>query len=609
VSEFSAEIGGAPFAESADCAHCKGLVRHGHGQRCPMAPQPPAGVFAEDARYYRPRPRPYGQVQASPFGFWRFMGASVGTIVLLVCIPLYFNLIFDDLTSAYQRPGPLLLWIGAAGGGGAIFGAGLMWWSARTYAKGVLAILSVTFITTGAFMLVFAPVYRQINARGIAEYRASNAMVLFGALTAATGLALAVLCVRWALEPEALRRLNRWRRPAGAAYGVVLGLFGLMLLSLVAFAISADDNDFSDSDFGVVAAVVVFTALGMQFLVPGIILTYHGISSGMGERSTPFWAPVGVLVVLAFGGVLAAGQFNMALGKPIAAPMPVLHTLAAILPGIGYIAFASRGSIFRGKMVPGITWRQATLAWGLAIGVGAMSAGFLNSVGGLWATILLLAENGEFRDAAGIDDAWQIIGDAEFYLTNNEQWVANIIAIAIIPPFAEEFLKGLNVRFLMRRNSTRAQAFALGAAAGAGFGFVEALLYGAGVTADNLSDWWRIMLIRGGSTSLHCLNTGLVGLAWWYWSIGARKGRAAGLYLVAVFFHAVWNGFSVTLDSEILWLDTVDDRTLEIVAYVFVIGLASAFIVALPFLGRRLREPPPPPVAGTPLAVMTPWVA
>jgi hypothetical protein len=556
-------------------------------------------------------------VRSSSLTFWRFIGATISTIVLLVCLPLYFNVIIDDLTSADQRPASALILILGAIGGFAL-ASGLMWLSARVYAKVTLAVCAVVWIVMGFFMLVFAPVYRQINAEGIAEYRASNAMLVFGTLTLGAGIVLGSLCIRWATRPHALVQLNRWRRPMGAAYGVLMGIIGLLLLGILAIAFNVDDGGV-DEDFGVVATVVLFTALAMQFFVPGVILAYHGISSSMGERSGEFKAPVGAVVVFAFVVVLLIGQLNMALDKPIAGPMPFIHTLAAMLPGVGYIAFAARGSMLAGRLVRGITWRQVTLAWALAIAVGAMSAGFVNSVGGLGVTVLLLANEGAFEDLPGIGSpfgdefsfqpVWDVIGNAEFILSDTQQWIANILAIAVIPPFGEEFLKGLSVRFLMRRNTTAAQAFLLGAAAGAGFGFVEALLYGAGVTADNLSDWWLIMLIRGGSTSLHCLNTGLVGVAWWYWSIAARKRPAIAMYLLAVLFHAIWNGFAVTLDSELFWVGTLEDATIERIAYAFVAIIGLVLVASIPLVARRLREPPPPSVTGTPLASMTPLVA
>ena len=134
--------------------------------------------------------------------------------------------------------------------------------------------------------------------------------------------------------------------------------------------------------------------------------------------------------------------------------MPPLHVLAAALPGIAYIAFASRGSWLRGKGVRGLSWRQLMLAWGLAIAVGAMSAAFVNSIAGLGVTVLLLVHNGAFEGVSSITSSgffsnytvWDVIADAEFLLTSNEQWVANIIAIAVVPPLGEEFLKGLSVR-------------------------------------------------------------------------------------------------------------------------------------------------------------------
>jgi hypothetical protein len=105
------------------------------------------------------------------------------------------------------------------------------------------------------------------------------------------------------------------------------------------------------------------------------------------------------------------------------------------------------------------------------------------------------------------------------------------------------------------------------------------------------------------------VNTGLVGLAWWYWSIGKNHRAALGLFATAVLFHALWNGISVTLISEIVWLDTLEDSTVEKFAYGFFALFAGAMIAAIPLLARRLRDPLPPPAMGTPLASMTPWVA
>ncbi len=111
--------------------------------------------------------------------------------MLLICLPIYFVLVFDDLTSAEQAPGRLLVLIAIVAAVGGVFGGGLLWVSARAFAKVVFALVTITLITCGLFMLVFAPVYRQINDPGIAEYRASNAMYFFGTITTLVGIALA----------------------------------------------------------------------------------------------------------------------------------------------------------------------------------------------------------------------------------------------------------------------------------------------------------------------------------------------------------------------------------------------------------------------------------
>ena len=301
-------------------------------------------------------------------------------MALLSAIGVYIWVIFDDMTSADQTPGPLLIVIVVAALIG-LLGAGLTYFSARIYAKMLLSLVAVVLILAGYFMLIFAPVYRQVNARGIAEYQAFNMLILFGIITSVTGVMLAVQCVRWALRPTALQTLNRWRRGLGAAYGIILGLFGLMMMLFL--LVAANDAEFEDSEGGVVGYVVAITAFAMMFFVPGVLLTYHGISAAMGEGSGEFRPPIAAIVIVAFLLVVGVGHLNMTRESPLAIPMPLLHTLGAVLPGVAYLAFAARGSLLRGVRVRGLTWRQVTLAWGLAIAVGAMSAGFVNSIAGL----------------------------------------------------------------------------------------------------------------------------------------------------------------------------------------------------------------------------------
>ena len=103
---------------------------------------------------------------------------------------------------------------------------------------------------------------------------------------------------------------------------------------------------------------------------------------------------------------------------------------------------------------------------------------YVESLGSLGGVLLLLVHNGAFANAQSQDDVNLIVRDADFILSRNEQFFAALITASVFAPLSEEFAKGLSVRFLLKRTMTRGQAFVLGAAAGAGFGFLEAMLYG-----------------------------------------------------------------------------------------------------------------------------------
>lgn len=63
------------------------------------------------------------------------------------------------------------------------------------------------------------------------------------------------------------------------------------------------------------------------------------------------------------------------------------------------------------------------------------------------------------------------------------------------------------------------------------------------------------------------------------------------------------------LYSRIFILDTLSLRAVEVIGYVTLVPITIACIVGVGLLARRLREPPPQPVEGTPLASMSPWMA
>ena len=160
---------------------------------------------------------------------------------------------------------------------------------------------------------------------------------------------------------------------------------------------------------------------------------------------------------------------------------------------------------------------------------------------------------------------------------------------------------------MMRPHTTRAQCFVLGAFAGAAFGFLEALSYGLAGIEDDLGAWWSIMVIRGGSTSLHVICTGLEGAGWWYWSRAKQHRTAAALFGTAVLIHALWNGFATLIYSRIFFFETAESAIVDAIAYVFVAVVSVGMIVAIPAIARRLREPVAT-AERTPLGAMQPWM-
>jgi len=513
------------------------------------------------------------------------------------------------LTFASQAPGAALAVIAVATLVGATLGLGLMYITMRAYAKVVLAPLSLYLLTSGVLMLALAPALRQMDARELAEYRAFAAMLWFGVVCIVLGTALAVACVRWAAAPRARRRLAGWARVLAGAYGVLLGISGVagiftLLLLVNGHATVNEDGSVSS----VVEQAIAIAVVAMVAFVPGLILTFHAISSSMGGSSTSFRPPVGVLFVVAFAAVLVAGGLDMRAESPVAAPMPVLHVLAAALPPLAFIAMAGRGGLLRGRPVLGLSWRQVTLAAGISMGVGALLlASYVEGVASFAALVLLLTHNGAFEFVGDKEEFFDVLGRSSEILSRDEQFVANLIVAAMVAPLVEEFGKSLGARWMFRPETTRPQAFLLGAAAGGAFGFLEAMTYGLAVITDDLGAWWQIMLLRGGSTSLHVLCTGCAALGWWYWSRARRRRPALALWSTAVGLHALWNAAFSALDSRIFGLETLSDRVLEAVAYTTVAVLAAVFIASIPLIARRLREAAAS-AEGTPLASMAPWL-
>jgi hypothetical protein len=226
------------------------------------------------------------------------------------------------------------------------------------------------------------------------------------------------------------------------------------------------------------------------------------------------------------------------------------------LPGIALVAMAAQGSPWRGGPCAASLRRRAVAAFSMSVattiavcvGVGRRSTPS--------SCLYTTAPSPMPRPAPGDG----IIFEDAAGSSASTAFAANLVVAAVLAPVSEELAKSLSVRFTMAPNATRAQCFLLGAAAGAAFGFLEALLYGlAGIQEGGLGSWWEIMLVRGGSTSLHVICTGLAGLAGGTGpALDVTGSRSPSSPARSI--HAGWN--AVFGDRCAHHLNTINSRTL-----------------------------------------------
>jgi len=240
------------------------------------------------------------------------------------------------------------------------------------------------------------------------------------------------------------------------------------------------------------------------------------------------------------------------------------------------------------------TWRQVGLAVAFGMGVATAAAGLLEGLAFEGVIVGFLSFHNAFEGVATSEGVRQVIEDFGTYVSDREEMAAALLLLSGIGPLVEETAKGLGVRVLMTRGSSRASVFAIGVAVGGGFGTVEALGYGLSAFQEGGASWWAMMLLRGGATSMHALATGLVGLGWYQATIRRSLAPGVVLYLVAVLIHAVWNGLIALVGTRfvVTW-EGVTNMQLERSLYALVAAMAVGALATLLVISRRLREPAP----------------
>jgi RsiW-degrading membrane proteinase PrsW (M82 family) len=140
------------------------------------------------------------------------------------------------------------------------------------------------------------------------------------------------------------------------------------------------------------------------------------------------------------------------------------------------------------------------------------------------------------------DPAWfQDLGTLESLVLTPAVMLAAFAIVSGIIPTIEEAVKTIGVGIAAHRRPSLPQAVFWGSAAGAGFAITEGLL---NATVD-LGGWLPVVVLRIGTTLLHCTTGAFMGLAWYQALALRRRSRAITLYLLSVVVHGLWNGLAL----------------------------------------------------------------
>ncbi len=185
-----------------------------------------------------------------------------------------------------------------------------------------------------------------------------------------------------------------------------------------------------------------------------------------------------------------------------------------------------------------------------------------------------------------------------------------ILTLSVATPIIEELGKtaivaifGYRERFNLRR------AFLWGAISGLGFAIVEGSLNGLMSIGGPTTGWISGVAARAAATGMHAFTSGLTGLGWGYFWQKRRRWMLPVLYLIAIFFHGLWNFSTISMIAATPPPNGVVSASKTVITLLgtgllIVLALtAPAGLIGLPlFLRRRAKQDDtstPESVAGT----------
>ena len=290
-----------------------------------------------------------------------------------------------------------------------------------------------------------------------------------------------------------------------------------------------------------------FIALGLGL---GLSLGWQGLSSLLGRPSRPFRSrlerrnsAVGLLLAL-FVLSVVVGQIILVTDFFAPLVFPPFYFLGAVLPPLIVVAFVGRR--LTSAAVP-VRWREVVLQTGSGAFLATFLAFGLEATFGLFSlfAVLLavaLTPNGmAWLQAlmANLQDPSWIANPVNLYqmLLSPPIAIALVLILVVIAPLGEELFKSLGVALMSYRQPGAARAFLWGVAGGAGFAIAEGLFS----AASALEGWSVMVLLRVGTTLMHCLGSGLMGLGWYHLLRTRRPWHILGTYAASVGLHILWN--------------------------------------------------------------------
>jgi RsiW-degrading membrane proteinase PrsW (M82 family) len=456
-------------------------------------------------------------------------------------------------------------------------------------ALGGLVVAVIALLAADGLYLT-AVVLDRASPEGFDPRHAAAVARLGAALCLVIAVALIVAWIIWRRRRGAGARVQHALSAVTVGCGAWVFLSGLEMTLIGVAAIGSLHGVFS-TGFRELMLACGLTALSCG---GGGVLLWHGASALTGAGSARYRPPVPWLL---FGvAALAIGVGALLIQTRTAYQIvPALYPFGIIVPGMALLTLTSWTGR-RARSAGRTTWREILLMVGWGMIGAATIAVVLELASQETLLVLRLASQGGFDGISNARDFGDALNNAGDVLSDRELLIQLLLTIAVFGPLIEEFSKGFGVRLLRGARPTRHQAFLFGVAAGVGFGMVEAFEYSFAAFAVSPYRWWDTLLLRAGSSSLHALASGTVGIAWYY-AFRGRRLRAIGLFLVAYAIHGSWNALNVLAAARVLpgfksLSDTTVERVLEAVCGVIALLMIAALCAISARLAANDGEPP-----------------